>query len=145
MKKRGGRGGRRERGVGALNRGGGRGVGEGAEGGGGGFGGEVALGFGEHFVTDHEIFDGGGAEERGIEVGVELPVVEMGWGEGGAVPAHGIRERDPEELIVAVEEFLKDLGKRLALRWIEVWEAGDGEFGEEKSFERPDGPVGDDD
>ena len=34
MKKRGGRGGRRERGVGALNRGGGRWVGEGAEGGG---------------------------------------------------------------------------------------------------------------
>ena len=103
------------------------------------------MGFGEHFVTDHEFFDGGGAEERGIEVGVELPVVEIGWGERGTVPAHGVRERDPEELIVAVEKLLKDLGKRLALSGIEVWEASDGKFGKEESFEGPDSPVGNDD
>ena len=121
------------------------GIGEGAEFGGGGFWGEVALGFGEHFVTDHKFFDGGGAEERGIEVGVELPVVEIGWGERGTVPAHGVRERDPEELIVAVEKLLKDLGKRLALSGIEVWEASDGKFGKEESFEGPDSPVGNDD
>jgi len=39
------------------------------------FGGEVALGFGEQFVADHELPDRGRAEKWRVEMGVKLPVI----------------------------------------------------------------------
>jgi len=81
---------------------------------------EVALGFGEHLVADHEFFDGGRAQERGVEVGVELPVIVILLAEGRAVPAHGVGEGGLEEVVVAGEEALEDVGEGIAFLGLEI-------------------------
>ena len=47
---------------------------QGAQPGGGLLGGEVALGFGQELEADHELAHRRRAQERRVEVGVELPV-----------------------------------------------------------------------
>ena len=39
-------------------------------------GSQIALRLAEHLVADHELLDGGRAQQRRVEVGVELPVVK---------------------------------------------------------------------
>src|ERR1017187_10013972 len=90
-------------------------VGQGAEAGGGGFGGEVALGRAEHLEADHELADFGGAQQRRVEVRVEVhSLVRLAMG-GALVEAQAIGERDLEEVVVAGGDGLKDVGKGGAL------------------------------
>ncbi len=39
------------------------------------FCGQVSLGFCQHFITNHKFTYGGGAQQRGIKVRVQLPVL----------------------------------------------------------------------
>ncbi len=45
---------------------------------GGGFGRDVTLGHGEHFITDHELFDSGRAQQGGEEVCVKMEASRTG-------------------------------------------------------------------
>src|ERR1017187_6068214 len=86
-------------------------VGEGAEAVGGGFSGEVALGRAEHLEADHEFADFGGAQQRRVEVGVEVhPLVCLAVG-GALVEAQAIGEGDLEEIVVASGDGLEDGGE----------------------------------
>jgi len=76
---------------------------------------EVALRLGEHLVTDHEFFDRCGAQERWIEVGMKLPVLEDLVTEGGSMPAHRIGKIAVEECVVPACEIGEYLCQRIAL------------------------------
>ena len=60
------------------------------------FGGQVALRFGEHFIADHEFLHGCGAQERGIEMRVQVPLGVVRAVGGPLVEAHGVGERNAE-------------------------------------------------
>ena len=118
------------------------GFGEGAEAGGGSFGGEVALGHAEHFEADHEFANLGGAEERRVEVGVEVHgVVTLSVG-GALVEAHGVGEADLEEIVVAGGDRFEDGREGGALGVGEVGEVAEVAAREDEGFEGPGGPVG---
>ena len=55
-------------------------------------GGQIALGFGQHFIANHKLADRRGAQQRRIKVGMKLPVVMVFVVKRRAVPAHGVGE-----------------------------------------------------
>jgi hypothetical protein len=112
---------------------------------GGGFGGDVALGSGEHFVTDQKLADGRGAEERWEEMGVEVEGVVRSAVGGALVEAHGVGEGNLEETVVTGGEAAKDVGQGVALGGCELVDGGDVAIGKDERFEWPNGPEGDND
>ncbi len=54
-------------------------------------GGQIALSFGQHLITNHKLADRRGAQRR-IKVGMKLPVVMVFVVKRRAVPAHGVGE-----------------------------------------------------
>src|SRR5262245_8338122 len=76
---------------------------------GGLLGGDVALGLGQQFEADHELAHGSRAQQRGVEVGVEMPLL-VGLAIGGPlVEPHRVRERDLEQIVVARGKLLEDI------------------------------------
>ncbi len=53
-------------------------------------GGQIALSFGQHLITNHKLADRRGAQQRRIKVGMKLPVVMVFVVKRRAVPAHGV-------------------------------------------------------
>ena len=119
-------------------------VGQGSKPFGGLFGGQVALGFGQHFVTDHEFTNRGGTQKRGVEVGVQPPFGVFAAVEGCAVPAHRIGEAGLEQVVVAGGKLFEYLRQCATLTVVQVGDAADVAFGQQQGFKRPCGPVGDD-
>ncbi len=78
---------------------------------GGGFGGDIALGHGEHLVADHEFADGGRAQERRIEVGVQNPFGVRLAVHRGLVKAHRVGEGDFEQVVVAGGHLFENVGQ----------------------------------
>ncbi len=101
------------------------------------------MGGAEELEADHELADGGGAEEWWIEVKVEGPlgVFEVVGGRG--VEAHGVGEGCVEDAVVAGGELLEDGGEAGLLRGVEGLKRRDRLAGEDDGFEGPDGPEGD--
>ncbi len=52
-------------------------------------GGQIALSFGQHLITNHKLADRR-AQQRRIKVGMKLPVVMVFVVKRRAVPAHGV-------------------------------------------------------
>src|ERR1017187_6546596 len=114
-------------------------VGRGPEAAGGGCGGEVALGHSEHLEADHEFANLGGAQQRRVEVTVEVHVVVV-WiasaAVGGAlVEAHGVGEADLKEIVVAGGDGFEDRRECSALCRCQVGEAAEVATGEDEGFE----------
>ncbi len=54
-------------------------------------GGQIALSFGQHLITNHKLADRRGEQQqRRIKVGMKLPVVMVFVVKRRAVPAHGV-------------------------------------------------------
>ena len=54
-------------------------------------GGQIALSFGQHLITNHKLADRR-EQQRRIKVGMKLPVVMVFVVKRRAVPAHGVGE-----------------------------------------------------
>src|SRR5437762_6830965 len=78
-------------------------------------GGQVALGLRRQLVADHELADGGRAQEGGEVRGVQPPVRVGLAVEGPAVPGHRVRERAGEQVVVAAVEAAEEVGQAVAL------------------------------
>ena len=61
---------------------------------------QVTLGFCQHFIADHKLTHRRGAQQRRVEVRMQLPVLVFFTVERRAVPAHGVGERALEQVVV---------------------------------------------
>lgn len=68
---------------------------------------QITLGFRQHLVADHKFTYGRGAQQRRIKVGVQLPVLILFAIKGRAVPAHGIRERALEQVVITAGQLFQ--------------------------------------
>ena len=105
---------------------------------------QVALRLGQQLVADHELAHVG-AQERRIEVRVDLPVVGRPVTERRLVPAHRVRERPLEQPVVAASQLVQDDRQVVARRVVEVGQARGGSLGHEQRLERPGRPERHDD
>ncbi len=76
-------------------------------------------------------------------MGVQLPVAEIAGAGRSAVPSHGVRERDLEQVVVADQQPLQDLRKAVALRLLQVGNPQDVAARHEQRLKRPHRPVRD--
>ena len=107
------------------------------------FRGDVALGRGEHFESNHEFLHCGGAEERRVVVGVEAPMFMIAAVRGSLVEAHRVGEGSFEEVIEADGDLVDDVGESGLFRFAELGEVFYGAAREQHYFERPLRPAGD--
>ena len=113
--------------------------------GGGGFGGEVALRFAHQFITGHELLDGGGTEQWWKIDGVQLPVRAVLVAIDArrrTVPAHAVRERAAEQVVVPHVQRLHRVADRRSLGVRQLVETQDVALGQQHRLVRPHGPVG---
>src|SRR5215472_5269973 len=85
-----------------------------AESDGGRFGSQVALRGGQEFVADHELANGGGAQERRKIVRVQVPgLVELavGW---ALMETHGIGKSRFKQIVVTNGDAAKDVAEKIA-------------------------------
>src|ERR1700730_12136575 len=81
----------------------------------GGFCGNVPLRHPKHFKADHKLAYRSRAQQRGVIVGVEMPLrvrLPVRW---LLVETHGVREGDIEEMVVPGGEPLHDVGQIISL------------------------------
>lgn len=85
------------------------------EAGSGGFGSEIALWGAEKFVADHELTNGGGAQQRRQIMGVQVPDFAGFAPYWGLMEAHGIRKRHFEQIVVTNGYAAKNVTQQIAL------------------------------
>ena len=102
---------------------------------------EIALGFGQQFVADHEFLDRGGAQQRGIEMRMQLPGIMRPGCEGRSMPTHRIGKGGFKEIVVTDEQFLENGGELVAKRRRQLRESLQRLAGQQKDFIRPERPV----
>jgi hypothetical protein len=109
---------------------------------------QVTLRFGQHLEADHELAHGGRTQQRWIEMGVQLPAVSVVTpvirSIRGAMPAHRVRERGLEQVVVARGQALEGERQVGALGIGQVVEAAHREARQQQGLERPRSPVGHD-
>lgn len=85
------------------------------EAGGCGFSGQVTLRSGEEFVANHELSNGGRAQQRAEIMRVKMPFfvwLSVGW---LLMESHRIRESGFEEIVVADGNAAESIAERIAL------------------------------
>src|ERR1017187_7738707 len=102
----------------------------------------VALRGGQHFVTDQKLAHRRGAQQRRIEMQVQVPFLVLEAVRGPLVDPHGVRERDVEQTVVARRGALQDVRQPVALRVREPVDRRQVPFGNDGRLEWPDGPEG---
>src|ERR1035437_1606249 len=103
----------------------------------------VALRGGQHFITDQELAHGRRAQQRRIEMQVQVPFLVLEAVRGPLVDPHRVRERDVEQAVVARRGALEDVRQAVALRVREPVDRRQVPFGDDRRLERPDGPERD--
>src|ERR1039457_112487 len=103
----------------------------------------VALRGGQHFITDQKLAHRCRAQQRWIEMQVQMPFLVLEVVRGPLVDPHRVRERDVEQAVVARRGALEAVGQDVALRVREPVDRRQVPFGDGRRFERPDGPERD--
>jgi len=110
---------------------------------GGGFGSDVALRHAEHFKTNHEFAHCGRAQQRRIEVGVEMPLLVSALVRRRLVETHGVGEAGFEEIVEARGDAAKRIGQAVALVGRELRHGAQVAAADQQHLEGPDCPPGD--
>src|SRR6185437_14118807 len=103
---------------------------------------DIALRHAQHFEADHVFAYCGGAQQRRIEVGMEMPLGVVGSIERRLMEAHSVREAGLEEIVVARGHAFKRVGKRVALVRSELRQRRAVSAADDECFKRPNRPPG---
>src|SRR5208282_3650331 len=108
------------------------------------FGSHVALGGSQKLKTHHEFSHRGGAQQGREKMPMKVPLRVFCAVCGALMKAHGIRERNLKQVVVASGEAFEDVRQAGASDAIEGGDIGEVTLAQQQSFKGPGCPEGDD-